>query len=78
MWQASRKSPRCRRGLPTATLPRHPQATLALRAGIQPKVVSGRLGHATNSIMLDTYSAAIPAMQEEEAVRIAELVLARL
>ena len=35
-------------------------------AGIHPKVVSERLGHATVSITLDTYSHAIPAMQEEE------------
>ena len=40
------------------------------------KVVSERLGHATISITLDTYSHAIPAMQEEAAVRIAELVFA--
>ncbi len=44
---------------------RHTHATLALRAGIHPKVVSERLGHATVSITLDTYSHAIPAMQEE-------------
>jgi predicted RNA-binding Zn-ribbon protein involved in translation (DUF1610 family) len=55
---------------------RHTHATLALRAGIHPKVVSERLGHATVSITLDTYSHAIPAMQEEAAARIAELVLA--
>ena len=53
---------------------RHTHATLALRAGIHPKVVSERLGHATVSITLDTYSHAIPAMQEEAAARIAELV----
>jgi hypothetical protein len=38
-------------------------------------VVSERLGHATVSITLDTYSPAIPAMQEEEAL-IAGLVFA--
>ncbi len=37
-------------------------------------MVSERLGHATVSITLDTYSHAIPAMQEEAAVMIAELV----
>ena len=55
---------------------RHTHATLALRAGINPKVVSERLGHATVAITLDTYSHAIPAMQEEAATRIAELVFA--
>jgi len=53
---------------------RHTHATLALQAGIHPKVVSERLGHATVSITLDTYSHAIPAMQEEAAGLIAALV----
>jgi hypothetical protein len=39
-------------------------------------VVSERLGHATVSITLDTYSHAIPAMQEEAAALIAGLVFA--
>jgi len=38
--------------------------------------VQGVLSHVTISITLDTYSHAIPAMQEEAAVRIAELVFA--
>ena len=54
----------------------HTHATLALQAGIHPKVVLARLGHATVSITLDTYSHAIPAMQEEAAALIAGLVLA--
>jgi integrase len=64
--------------LPTIRLHdlRHTHATLALQAGIHPKVVSERLGHATVSITLDTYSHAIPAMQEEAAALIADLVLA--
>ncbi len=53
---------------------RHTHATLALAANVHPKVVSERLGHATVSITLDTYSHAIPAMQEEAAERIAGLV----
>ena len=56
---------------------RHTHATLALQAGIHPKVVSERLGHATVAITLDTYSHAIPAMHEEAATRIAELVFAK-
>ncbi|HEY5179293.1 MAG TPA: site-specific integrase, partial [Dermatophilaceae bacterium] len=56
---------------------RHTHATLALQAGIHPKVVSERLGHATIAITLDTYSHAIPAMQEEAAALIAGLVFAR-
>ncbi len=38
------------------------------------KVVSERHGHATIAITLDTYSHAIPAMQEEAAALIAGLV----
>lgn len=53
---------------------RHSHATLALRAGVHPKVVSERLGHATVSITLDTYSHAIPAMEEEAAEKVAALV----
>jgi hypothetical protein len=44
-----------------------------MQAGIHPKVVSERLGHAIVSITLDTYSHAIPAMQEEAAALIAGL-----
>jgi integrase len=55
---------------------RHTHATLALQAGIHPKVVSERLGHATVSITLDTYSHAVPALQEEAAEKIAGLVFA--
>jgi len=55
---------------------RHTHATLALQAGIHPKVVSERLGHAIVSITLDTYSHAIPPMQEEAAALIAGLVFA--
>lgn len=53
---------------------RHGHATLALLAGVHPKVVQERLGHATISITLDVYSHAIPAMQEDAAARVAALV----
>jgi len=43
-------------------------------AGIHPKVMSERLGHATVSITLDTSSHAIPTLQEEAAALIAGLV----
>lgn len=69
----------------TANLPqirlhdlRHTHATLALQAGVHPKVVQERLGHATISITLDVYSHAIPAMQEDAANRVADLVGARV
>lgn len=56
---------------------RHTHATLALAAGVHPKVVSERLGHASISITLDTYSHAIPAMQEDAASLVASLVFDR-
>lgn len=53
---------------------RHTHATLALQAGVHPKVVQERLGHSTISITLDVYSHVIPAMQEEAAAQVAALV----
>jgi integrase len=53
---------------------RHTHATLALAAGVHPKVVSERLGHATVAFTLDVYSHAVPALQEEAADRVAALV----
>jgi integrase len=53
---------------------RHTHATLALAAGVHPKVVSERLGHSSITITLDTYSHAIPAMQETAADLVAALV----
>jgi integrase len=53
---------------------RHTHATLALRAGIHPKIVSERLGHATIGLTLDIYSHALPSMQREAAEAVASLV----
>lgn len=47
---------------------RHTHATLLLKAGVNPKVVSERLGHSTVGITLDVYSHVLPDMQDE-AVR---------
>ncbi|MFL6971218.1 MAG: tyrosine-type recombinase/integrase [Xanthobacteraceae bacterium] len=46
---------------------RHTHATLLLLAGIPAKIVSERLGHASISITLDTYSHVLPDMQDEAA-----------
>lgn len=43
---------------------RHTSATLLLLAGVSPKVVSERLGHASVSITLDRYSAVLPDLQQ--------------
>jgi integrase len=50
---------------------RHTHATLALQAGVHPKVVSARLGHASIAITLDTYSHTVPALEEEAATMVA-------
>ena len=54
---------------------RHTYATLALSAGVHPKVVSERLGHANIGITLDCYSHCLPALSEEAACRVAALVV---
>lgn len=54
---------------------RHTHATLALQAGIHPKIVSERLGHSTIALTLDIYSHDIPYLQKEVAAEIATLVL---
>jgi hypothetical protein len=41
---------------------------------VQPKIVSERLGHATVSITLDTYSHVLPNIQEEAARKIDALL----
>lgn len=65
-----------RLGLPRIRLHdlRHTHATLALRAGVHPRVVQERLGHANVSITLDTYSHVDIQMQAEAAARVASLL----
>lgn len=52
---------------------RHSWATAALRGGVHPKVVQERLGHSSITITMDTYSHAIPSMQEDAAEHVANL-----
>jgi integrase len=65
----------CRLGLPRIRLHdlRHGWATLALQAGIHPKVVQERLGHANIGITLDTYSHVVAGLHEEAAEQVAAL-----
>jgi integrase len=44
---------------------RHTMATLLLAEGINPKIVSERLGHASVVLTLDTYSHVLPDMQKD-------------
>jgi integrase len=46
---------------------RHTYATLALKAGMHPKLVSERLGHATVGITLDLYSHVTPSIARQAA-----------
>ncbi len=53
---------------------RHTHATLLLKGGIHPKIVSERLGHANIGITLDTYSHVLPGLQEKAAEHFDNLV----
>ena len=52
---------------------RHTHATLMLKADVNPKVVSERLGHANIGITLDIYSHVLPGMQAGAAEKFAKL-----
>ena len=54
---------------------RHTYATHALNAGVHPRIVQERLGHANVSITLDTYSHVDMDMQAAAAARVASLLL---
>ncbi len=62
-------------GLPRIRLHdlRHTHASNALQAGVHPKVVSERLGHANIAVTLNVYSHTIPAMDEQAAELVASL-----
>ncbi len=49
---------------------RHTCASVHLRAGTHPKVVSEILGHASITMTLDTYSHLIPDMQADAAAEL--------
>ncbi|NQT73709.1 MAG: site-specific integrase [Chloroflexi bacterium] len=53
---------------------RHTHASLMLKQGIHPKVVSERMGHSTVSITLDVYSHVTPGIQQAAALAFEEVV----
>jgi integrase len=53
---------------------RHSYATLALKAGVHPKVVSERLGHSTIAITLDLHSHVAQGLDADAA----ELIASRI
>jgi integrase len=63
-------------GLPVIRLHdlRHTWATLALQAGVHPKVVQERLGHSSISVTLDIYSHVVPAMETDAADKVASMI----
>ena len=65
-----------RAGLPRIRLhdARHIAASLLLAAGVHPKVVQERLGHATIATTLDTYSHVLPGLGEDAAERLAAAI----
>jgi integrase len=54
---------------------RHTYATLALATGVNPRIVSGRLGHSTVALTLDVYSHVLPQQDRQAAETIAALLL---
>lgn len=63
-------------GLPNVRLYdlRYTHATLLLKQGVHPKIVSERLGHGGIAVTLDTYSHVLPGLQEEAASRFEEVM----
>jgi integrase len=63
---AERQPPEAHPGLPKEFRfcdLRHTCATLLLAANVNPKIVAERLGHASVTLTLDTYSHVLPTMQ---------------
>ena len=54
---------------------RHTYASAALAAGIPPKIVSERLGHANIAVTMDTYSHVLPGLDAQAANVVARLIL---
>lgn len=61
--------------LPAITLHdvRHTYATMSLRAGVNPKIVSARLGHANVAFTLDTYTEDVPELHHDAAEVVSSL-----
>lgn len=57
---------------------RHTCATLLLSAGVNPKIVSERLGHASIVLTLDTYSHVLPDMQQSAADKLDRILFSKV
>ena len=56
---------------------RHSYATAALKAGINPKIVSERLGFASVAFTLTQYSHVLPGVDRDAAQTMADLMIGR-
>ncbi len=63
-------------GLPNIRLYdlRHTCATLLLSQGVNPKIVSERLGHASTTLTMDVYSHVLPDMQQEASDKLQDII----
>ncbi len=57
---------------------RHTMATLLLEANVNPKIVSERLGHASVTLTLDTYSHVLPNIQSAATQALSNQVFSKL
>ncbi|MCJ7628423.1 MAG: tyrosine-type recombinase/integrase [Longimicrobiales bacterium] len=73
MWEGEEGSKRFVHGFNMYAL-RHTAASLALRAGVNVKVVSAMLGHASVTLTLDTYTHIIESQQEDVADRMEKVL----
>jgi integrase len=55
---------------------RHSHASILVKAGEHPKVVQERLGHASISITMDTYSHVMQGIQEQAAAKLDDVFVA--
>ena len=53
---------------------RHTNATAMIAAGVNPKVVQQRLGHADVSVTLNTYTHVLPGMDQEAAQKLGNIL----
>lgn len=56
---------------------RHTTATLLLQAGINPKIVSERLGHSTITLTMDVYSHVLPNMQQSASDELEAMIFSK-
>jgi integrase len=66
-----------RAGLPSCCRPydlRHAYAAMLFAAGEHPKVVSGRPGHASVALTLDTYTHAVRGLRDDSAAKVQRLI----